>query len=208
MKALRAPLLGFALPAALLAFAGDSAGRLGLERTALVRGEVWRLWTAHWVHFSASHLAWNLAALLAAGTWLEHLRPGWLLRHAAVAAPLISLALLVLEPAMRVYGGLSALATSVVTLLALEQLQSRRADRPLWTALLLMVAAKIVYEAGHASALFAHFDAPGVRPSAWAHATGAAAALALWPLWRHLDARRVKMTPPGPVTGSRRQGSG
>jgi rhomboid family GlyGly-CTERM serine protease len=208
MKALRVPLLVFALPAALVAFAAHPTDGLVLERAALAHGEVWRLWNAHWVHFSASHLAWNLAALLAAGTWLEHRRPGWLLRQAVVAAPLVSLALLAVEPGMRAYGGLSALATSVVVLLALEQLQSHRADRPLWTALLLLVAGKIVYDAGHASALFARFDAPGVRPSAWAHAAGAVAALGLWPLWRHLDARRLKMTPPGPVTGSRRQGSG
>ena len=188
MKALRVPLLLFVLPASLLAFVSSPAGQLGLERAALGRGELWRLWTGHWIHFSASHLGWNLVVLLAAGSWLEHRRPGWLLRHTLVAAPLVSLVLLVAEPAMRVYGGLSALATSVVTLLALVQLQSRRADRPLWTALLLLVAGKIIYDAGHASALFSRFDAPGVRPSVFAHAAGAALALGLWPLWHHLDA--------------------
>lgn len=210
MKTLRIPLLLFALPAALVAFASGQPDRLWLERTALGHGELWRLWTAHWVHFSPSHLGWNLAVLLAAGAWLERRHPGWLLWHTLVAAPLISLALLVIEPAMHAYGGLSALATSVVTLLALAQLADRRADRPLWTALLLLVAGKILLDAGHASALFARFDAPAVRPSVFAHAAGAVAALGLWPLWRALAAPETppQKNPPGPVTGSRRQGSG
>ncbi len=190
MKTLRTPLLLFVLPA-LLAFGGGWSGNLWLERAPLGQGELWRLWTAHWVHFSPSHLGWNLAALAATGAWLERARPGWLWRHTLAAAPLISLILLAVEPAMRVYGGLSALATSVVTLLALVQLQERRADRPLWITLLLLVAGKIIYDAGHATALFSRFDLPGVRPSVFAHAAGAAVALALWPVWSYFDS-----TPP------------
>jgi rhomboid family GlyGly-CTERM serine protease len=188
MKTLRTPLLLFALPAALAALGPATTNQLWLERAALGRGELWRLWTAHWVHFSASHLGWNLAVLLAAGAWLERARPGWLLTHTLVAAPLISLALLVVEPAMQAYGGLSALATGTVTLLALVQLENRRADRPLWTALLLLVAGKITYDASHATALFSRFDLPAVRPSAFAHAVGAGMALALWPVWREWHA--------------------
>lgn len=201
MKAFRMPLLLFALPAALVAFAASGSG-LWLERFALVEGGFWRLWTAHWVHFSISHLAWNLVVLLGAGAWLERARPGWLLRHTLVAAPLISVILLVAEPAMRVYGGLSALATGVVTLLALVQLHDRRADRALWIALLLVVAAKIVHDASHATALFGRFDTPGVRPSVWAHAAGAGTALALWPLWQHRT-NRPQSPPENKSAGTR-----
>jgi rhomboid family GlyGly-CTERM serine protease len=184
MKPFRVPLLLFALPAALAALSPAATPQLWLERPALGQGELWRLWTAHWVHFSASHLGWNLAALLGAGAWLERARPGWLLGHTLVAAPLTSLALLLVEPAMQAYGGLSALATGTVTLLALVQLENRRADGPLWTALLLLVVGKILYDAGHTTALFSRFDLPAVRASTFAHATGAVVAVALWPVWR------------------------
>jgi len=212
MKTLRVPLLLFALPALVIAFAPPRLPLLLLERRGLFAGEIWRLWTGHWVHFSLPHLTWNLAALVAAGAWLERARPGWLLRHTLVAAPLLSLALILLEPAMHAYGGLSGLATSVVTLLALEQAHARRADRPLWIALLLLVAGKILAEAGQDTTFFTGFASPAVRPARWAHAAGALLGLGLWPWWRRLDrdgvAPGLEMTPPGPVTDSRRQGSG
>lgn len=184
MKSLRLPLALFAAPAVLLRLVPDHTASLVLDRAAVWLGEPWRLWTGHWVHFSGSHLLWNLTALLAAGAWLERARPGWLLRHTFTAAPLISLGLLALEPAMGSYGGLSALATSVVTLLALEQLRVGRADRAFWIALLLFVSGKILLEAGESSALLARFDSADIRPSRFAHATGALMALGLWPFWR------------------------
>ncbi len=189
MKALRVPLLLFALPALVVAFAPARGGLLLLDRAALGAGESWRLWTGHWVHFSTSHLLWNLAVLLAAGAWLERAQPGRLLRHTLVAAPLVSLTLLNAEPALQSYGGLSALATSVVTLLALTQLAAGRADRPLWTALLLFVAGKCLYDFGHTHTLFSRFDSPAVRPSVFAHAAGAGIAFLLWLAWHRHEAR-------------------
>jgi len=207
MKALRLPLLLFALPGILAACLGQAYSvRLLLDHSALAHGEPWRLWTGHWVHFSNSHLGWNLLVLLLAGAGLERARPGWLLRHTLVAAPLVSLALLAAEPAMRAYGGLSALATSVVTLLAVAQLRAARADRALWTAVLVLVAGKVTYDAFHPTALFSRFDSPDVRPSAFAHALGAGVALLLAPLWRRLRppaaARPPEMAPPGPALRS------
>lgn len=200
MKPFRTPVLLFALPAVGLAALGTSGGSFLYDRAALAQGEFWRLWTGHWVHFSTSHLLWNLVVLVGAGAWLERRHPGLLLLHTLVAAPLISGFLWLAEPAMRAYGGLSALATSVVTLLALTQLRSRRADRPLWTALLVLVGGKIAYDLGHATALFSRFDSPLVRPSVFAHAAGAAVALLLFPAWR---ARERDSRGPNDTAGTR-----
>lgn len=174
MKALRPALLLFALPAGLLGLAPEA---FLYDRTAILRGEWWRLWTGHWVHFSASHLAWNLVVLLGAGAWLERLNPGRLIRYTFVGAPLISLGLLVLGPAMQVYGGLSGLATGVIVLLAFTQLAAHRPDRSRWIAVLALVVLKIAYDAGHAAPLLSRFDSPALQPSALAHILGAALAL-------------------------------
>lgn len=176
MKSLRAPLVLFALPAALVALWPAGRGLLVLDRVAFADGQPWRLWTGHWVHFSASHLCWNLAALVIAGAWLERGRPGRLWRHALFAAPFIGLAVLAFEPGLGVYGGLSGLATGVVVLLALQQLGTPGAPRLLWTAVLALVAAKSTHDLVAADALFARYDLPGVRTSSTAHAAGALAA--------------------------------
>lgn len=203
MKTLRTPLLLFALPALVAASLPACAGWLVYDRAALAAGEGWRLWTAHWVHFSTSHLAWNLVLLLAAGAWLERNRPGWLWRHTVAAAPLITLALWFVEPGMVRYGGLSALATSVITLLTLVQLTARRGDRALWAAILLLVAGRIAHDLLRGGALLSDFRDPGIRVSTWAHAAGAATAGLLWPVWAKRPGRPPEAFPENDTAGTR-----
>lgn len=192
MKSFRPVLALFVLPALLVALLPAAQGLLLYDRTAIGHGEWWRLWTGHWIHFSASHLAWNLLVLVAAGTWLERLRPGWLLRYTLLAAPLTSLGFLLLAPRMHTYGGLSGLAAGVVTLLALVQLACDREARARWVAVLLLVALKAVLETGHNQALFSNLSDVGVQPSALAHAAGAGLALAFF-----LSPRRAFSLPLG-----------
>jgi rhomboid family GlyGly-CTERM serine protease len=177
VKTLRTPLLLFVLPAVLLACAPVHHGLLLLARDAVETGEVWRLWSGHWIHFSASHLFWNLIVLLAAGAWLERVRPGLLLGHTAIAAPLIGLAVLAGEPALQTYGGLSGLATGVVVLLGLHQLRTPDASRWFWAGLLAVTALKTLSDVTQPGSGLVAFAQPGVRPSSVAHPAGAMVAL-------------------------------
>jgi rhomboid family GlyGly-CTERM serine protease len=180
MKSLRPPLLLFALPTVLLAFASARHDLLLLDREALGSGHVWRLWSGHWLHFSAPHLGWNLAVLLTAGTLLERLRPGLLVRHVIIAAPLISAAIMIFEPGLSSYGGLSGLATGVVVLLCLHQLRIPGSARLLWTGVLALVAARSLHDVfAHNVGLLVTYDQPMVRTSTTAHAAGAVVALLL-----------------------------
>lgn len=177
MKTIRLPLLLFVLPAVLVSFLSACDGQLLLTRDALAGGEAWRLWTGHWIHFSASHLVWNLAVLLASGIWLERVRPGLLLRHTVAAAPLIGLTVLAGEPGLQTYGGLSGLATGVVVLLGLHQLRSPGVPRGLWLGGLALVFLKSAGDLAAPTDWLAHFAAPGIRPSSTAHAAGAITAV-------------------------------
>jgi rhomboid family GlyGly-CTERM serine protease len=177
MKSLRTSLFLFGLPAVLFAFMPARHGLLLLDRTAVFAGQIWRLWSGHWVHFSASHLVWNLAVLLAAGAWIERVRPGLLLRHILLAAPFISVVVLACEPALQAYGGLSGLATGVVVLLALHQLRTPGSLRWLWAAVLALVAVKTLHDTTHAAPWLTDYGRAGVRSSRTAHAAGASAAL-------------------------------
>lgn len=208
MNFLRVPLLLFTLPAALIAFAPARQELFLLDREAVAAGQVWRLWSGHWVHFSTSHLVWNLAVLFATGVWLERLRPGLLLRHTLLAAPLIGVGVLAFEPALQRYGGLSGLATGAVVLLALHQVRASGSSRWLWAGVLALVAFKVVGETQRGGSFFAGYDSESIRTSTTAHAAGAVAGLLHYSVRRFAGSRFLKMTPPGPVTDSRRQGSG
>ena len=178
MKSLRPVLWLFVLPAALIALFPVTPGVLLYDRPAILHGEWWRLWTGHWVHFSASHLFWNLLVLVVASWWLEKIRPGLLLRFTLVAAPLISLGLILFAPAMDRYGGLSGLGTAVVSLLALTQVRTQRSRAAWWLGVLALVVGKIAFDAMHSRSLFGDFPSPAIHVSALAHAVGLAVALA------------------------------
>jgi rhomboid family GlyGly-CTERM serine protease len=117
------------------------------DRALISRGELWRAWTGHVVHFGSSHILWNLAVFLPVGIWLERLRPG-LTRGFYVVCPLfISIALWFLDPTLFRYAGLSGLATGMLVLLAGLQLE-RRPQEPawLWWSVLILVGTKIGVE--------------------------------------------------------------
>ncbi|HEX2860192.1 MAG TPA: rhombosortase [Lacunisphaera sp.] len=179
MKTLRVPLLLFALPAVLLAFAKSREGLFLLDRAGVEAGQFWRLWSGHWVHFSFSHAALNLAVLLAAGAWLEQVRPGLLWRHVVVAAPLTALCILYFEPSLQAYGGLSGLAAGVVLLLALHQLIAPGRTRWIWIAVVLLLVAKAGWDAINPGTLLVDYRHPHVQTSRAAHAAGALVALGL-----------------------------
>lgn len=104
----------------LLALAPDMAGaQLAYHRHAIANGELWRLWTAHLVHFSFAQAVADAAVLLACGALAEQAigsrRMAWLL---LCAAPLVSAGLFALAPSMAEYRGASALATACAVLAA------------------------------------------------------------------------------------------
>jgi rhomboid family GlyGly-CTERM serine protease len=176
--------------AALLAAALDRSGAPGLlyVRDGVLAGEVWRLWSAHLVHFGLSHLGWNLLVLFPLGAWAERLAPARTRVFYAVAPALIGLTLLAGAPALHRYGGLSGLAAGLVVLLALAQFSGARGcDRWLGWTLLGAVAVKIAAESITGHAAFANLPAGEVRPVPLAHLAGALSAIAL-----HLAALRLE----------------
>jgi rhomboid family GlyGly-CTERM serine protease len=146
------------------------------ERAAVLRGEFWRLWTGHLVHFGASHLFWNLVVFTLASAWAERLAPGRTRLLLALAPGIIGLALLVLDPALQTYGGLSGLAAAALAFLAFTQLAQKPSDRWFWWTVLALLLLKIAAEFAADQPLFARFAASGVRPVPLAHLAGFLAA--------------------------------
>jgi rhomboid family GlyGly-CTERM serine protease len=156
-----------------------SADVLAYDRAAILRGEIWRLWSGHLVHFSASHLGWDLLAVALAGAWIERagFRGGcWLW---VIAPPLVSLLLLLGEPTLARYGGLSAMATACVVFACLGELRRAEANRAIWWIILALVALKIGWEFFTGETIFARFDNSTVRAIPLSHAAGAGAAVFL-----------------------------
>lgn len=122
------------------------ASQMVYDRTAILSGEVWRLLTGNWVHFSARHLLYDLLALSIAGWIIE--RQGY--PHfgllCVLAAVGISAALLASSPEVQFYGGLSGVATGAIVYLALHGLKEAGPWRWICLAALVLIVGKVILE--------------------------------------------------------------
>lgn len=173
---------------AVLAAGLYSAPRTALDwQPGLVIAEPWRALTAAGVHYSARHLALNLAgaAVLAAMGALA--RPTMRFVWAWAAAWPLTHWGLVLRPDLRHYGGLSGVLHAAVAVMAVHLLaEGSRPQRLLGAALLLGLVLKVASETPWGAAL-RHPPGWDIAIAPFAHATGLAAGLgcgmvaALWP---------------------------
>jgi rhomboid family GlyGly-CTERM serine protease len=163
--------------AAVLAMAWPSLAELLVyDRQAVLNGELWRLLTAPLVHFSLSHLSWNLLVFVAAGWSVEKAAAGGFRRVCGLAAVFAGLAFLWGAPELGRYAGLSGLATGAVSYLCLCKFKTHDKPPLFWAILLLLVAGKILAEVVTGHALFVSADASfSVLPAA--HFWGLVAAL-------------------------------
>ena len=122
------------------------ASQMVYDRSAILSGEVWRLLTGNWVHFSASHLFYDLLALGIAGWIIERRGYPYFGLLCVLAAVGISTALLAGRPEVQSYGGLSGVATGAIIYLALHGLQERGAWRWVCIAALVLTVGKVLLE--------------------------------------------------------------
>jgi rhomboid family GlyGly-CTERM serine protease len=154
----------------LLACLGEPvASALAWDRSAILQGQVWRLWTGHLVHVSGSHAGADVLALFATGSLAEPLLGA---RRFALTllggAALVSLGLLAFAPALAEYRGASGLATLTAVLAGALAWRSHPRLRPVLGCAVVALALKTLWEAGAHAAALADLPA-GVAVSWQAH---------------------------------------
>jgi len=85
---------------------------LELNRAAILHGELWRLVTGHFVHWSPAHLAWDLLAFIILGAICMRRRPLFVAVVIGTAL-IVSLFLLIFCPEVGAYRGLSAIDSAL-----------------------------------------------------------------------------------------------
>jgi len=172
------PLTVWLVLAAVGIFCCPSASRLAeYDRSLLGAGEVWRIVTCHLAHWNFDHLVWDTFALAVLGVMCERrTRAGWLicLIAASVAIPA---AILLLQPEMATYRGLSGLDTALFAMLAVLVLHEKWSDRD-WKqvavvfVLLAGFAGKIAFELATGGTVFVDSAAGHFTPAPLAHLVG------------------------------------
>ncbi|MFI5335268.1 MAG: rhombosortase [Opitutales bacterium] len=156
-------------------------GALIYDRAGLARGEYWRLWTGHGVHFGWAHFVADGGLFVIMGWLLEAAHP-WFSRLALVLMPLfISSLLYWLDPEMVRYGGLSAVDLGLLLFLAAQGWQRDWSDW-FWPAVLVIYVGEVIFEimkGGRGGGMIA-FDDANVKVATSAHVASAVYALAAW----------------------------
>jgi hypothetical protein len=143
-----------------------------LDREALAAGEVWRLWTGHLAHFSASHL---LVDALVCGLLFGALRRAGedgFARVLLVGGAALSTSLMACDAALARYGGLSGLNALLLGWLVLRWFQLGGRQRVLALALLAVGAGKFALDSLGLGAMSVEFDSVAVVPSHLSHWLG------------------------------------
>jgi rhomboid family GlyGly-CTERM serine protease len=199
----RAPLISLALAAtAILVHAlPDLESALSYSRSAVAGGAWWQLATCHWTHWSAEHLAWDVAMFALLGGVCEQTNRGRFACALAGSAVLIPAILCAAAPGLLEYRGLSGLDSSLFVLAAVLSLRrAETSDRGLSRAAMVMIlggfAGKVAWETATGTAIFVSMT--DFAPVPLAHAVGGVIGLVcgLWGLpWAMMRTGRS-----GPVT--------
>jgi len=164
MKA-RVPWLTFAVVAGALLVATGPAARdlLIYDRERILAGEFWRMFTGHWVHFSARHLLVDVTAFAVIGSVIEAKNLPNFSALYAFGPFFIGVASLVFDSDMRRYGGLSALALGAFVFLAIHGFRENGT----------LAIVKILYEIRFGAALFVPSSDSTICVAVTSHIAGA-----------------------------------
>lgn len=167
------------------------------ERQAVMGGELWRVLTAQFVHFSTSHLWYNLVVFAMAGALVERIKGSRTVMILFALTSVLSGALiLMLRPEMRIYGGLSGVAVAAVIYASLSGMGSGGVAGRLYMAVGLLTAAKVAYEiVAGGGPVFVSYGGTGISLVPEAHLIGLLSALGLYLWGRRRPGRGVE---PGP----------
>jgi rhomboid family GlyGly-CTERM serine protease len=157
---------------------------LQFDRLAISDGQWWRMLTGHLTHWNLDHLVWDLLMFVVLGTIVEKLSRTRFVLLCLVSALSISLMVLLGQPDLSTYRGLSGIDTALFVYLACVQLanawhQRRWAQGLLFTALLTGFGGKLFYELVFDRTLFVDSETAGFVVVVMAHAVGAAVGASL-----------------------------
>ena len=148
------------------------------SREGVLRGEVWRILTGHFVHSGTTHLLWDVVPLVLVGLLFEGElgRRFWAVLAGAALA--VGAGVVLLLPELPSYCGLSGVINGIWVAGALVASRAESdAGRPglarLYLVCVLLDLGKVAFEAAAGSPLFTDPAALGSVPVPLAHALGA-----------------------------------
>jgi rhomboid family GlyGly-CTERM serine protease len=180
----------------------DAGAGLAYQRDLIAAGELWRLLTGHFVHWSHEHLVWDACTFLALGAACELRSRERLLVCLAASVVAIPVVVWLLLPELERYAGLSGIDSALFGLLGaglVREQWERGNSAALAVAGVLCLAflLKTGFEMSSGGTVFVGDLAPGIVSVPLAHLAGALAGVmaALLPIGARSE--RSRLSPGG-----------
>ena len=107
--------------------------------------EIWRLWTAHWVHVGWIHFALNMLAFMCLPFIFPRARVWHFVALLLILPPLISLSFYYFLADIEAYAGLSGVLHGMFTAIAIVHLLYRK-ERMFASLVLFLILGKLIWE--------------------------------------------------------------
>ena len=147
------------------------------DRGAMGSGELWRLFTGHLVHFTPTHLGYNLMVFIPMAWLLESQSSKGFAGLIISWAGGMGMALWALEPNLHYYGGLSGMICAGIAYLALGYTREKAPIGILAKLALVLLLGKIILEFRQGGSILPHGANPKFVPLPLVHALGMAVGL-------------------------------
>jgi rhomboid family GlyGly-CTERM serine protease len=171
-----------------LQFSPTLIADLQYDRAAIASGEVWRLLTGHFVHWSWEHLFWDALVFLGVGFFIARESISRFVFVTITSSLLISGAVWFFLPEMQLYRGLSGIDSALFTCFMTMLWQRARCDGDTTMAwlsiagIVLFLLKSSVYELATGQTIFVSFE-ENIVSVPLAHLIGGAWGVALVLFW-------------------------
>jgi rhomboid family GlyGly-CTERM serine protease len=155
----------------------EIASVLIFDRNAVLQGQIWRLFSSHFVHFNGTHLVYNLLAFGTAGWIVEKKCFLHFSLLSVLMALVISSSLFILKPTMTYYGGLSGLACGFIFYCALLGTEEPGPWRTIGKLIIFFLPIKIALEFYFSASILPYWRQQEFVTMPASHVTGIAVAL-------------------------------
>ncbi|MCK5682925.1 rhombosortase [bacterium] len=150
------------------------------NKLAIGNGQIWRLITCHFTHFTTSHFFWDFLTFFFLAIFCELQGSKRFMFTTLVSVFLISISLWFIDPTLMYYRGLSGLCSALYILFALICLSNAKKNlggQAIAYMFIFFFIVKTLYELSLTSTVFVSSLGVGVVPIPLSHLVGAIAGL-------------------------------
>lgn len=141
---LKKNLVYFSLLISLFAVLQNYSNILSYQRSA-INSEIWRLWTAHWVHLNWAHFLLNMLVFFSTVFIFKKINFIFIVLVILFVSPLLSISLYLFYPDIVHYAGFSSLLNTIFIVCAIHQIEIGEEPLIAWFVLF-FIAFKLILE--------------------------------------------------------------